>query len=64
VAYGFNTFVPFGASRFGATAGYRGTSVFFGDFEYVTPNGASVTTEGGTLTSGVWTVGLALRVGS
>jgi len=63
VAYGFNTFVPIGASRFGATAGYRGTSVFFSDFQYATPNGESITTQGGTLSSGVWTVGLALRVG-
>jgi hypothetical protein len=63
VAYGFNTFVPIGSARIAATAGYRGTTVFFGEFGYATPTGESVTTDGATLTSGVWTVGLAVRVG-
>ncbi len=64
VAYGVNGLLPLGA-RVGLTAGYRGTSVFFGDFQYVTPQGTAVEpSPGQTLTSGIWTVGATIRVGS
>lgn len=63
VTYGVNGFLPV-SSRLGVTAGYRGTSVFFGDFEIETPGGAIDTVDGKTLTSGSWNVGLSLRLGS
>jgi hypothetical protein len=63
VAYGVNGLLPLG-DRFGLTAGYRGTSVFYGDFEIETPTGAAVTSDGETLSSKSWTFGLVVRLGS
>jgi hypothetical protein len=62
---GANAFVPFGAGgRFGATAGYRLTSILAGDFEFDTPPGVTQgTVDGRTLTSHLWAVGFTLRVG-
>jgi len=58
-----NGFLPFGSTGLGLTAGYRGTTIFFGDFEFQTPGGATETAGGETLTAGSWTVGLTLQLG-
>jgi hypothetical protein len=63
IAYGVNGILPVG-TKFGVTAGYRGTSVFYGDFEFVTPSGAVVKTDGSTLSSHTWTVGFTVGDGN
>jgi hypothetical protein len=61
VAAGVNGVLPLGA-RFGLTAGYRYTNVFFGDFDLITPDGPEVTVGGKSLNSSSVTVGLMLRL--
>lgn len=63
IAYGANAILPIG-SRLGVTAGYRGTSVLFGDFEIDTPGGATETIGGKTLTAHSLNVGFLVRLGS
>jgi len=63
IAYGANGFLDI-TSRLGVTAGYRGTSVFFGDFEFDTPSGEVETAGGKTLNSRSWAFGFTYRLGN
>jgi hypothetical protein len=63
IAYGVNGILPIG-SRLGVTAGYRGSTIAFDDFELLRPDGAVELANGETLTSSTWTVGFVIGMGN
>ena len=63
VAFGVNGILPVGP-RLGLTAGYRHTTVFFGDFDLITPGGPVQTVDGDSRSSSSVSVGLTFLLGN